>query len=110
MNYQNFLLSIKILFLALMIMEKVGILPSEAPVVLIVEDIFKVLLSLYLMYVFFPKRKQPIELNGHDYLLMFVAGILLISSVSLTDLKNSLIRMFQNIMKHVNGYNDRKHK
>ena len=45
-----------------------------------VEMLFTLLMSILLIYVFYPRRKIPIVLNGEMRVLLFVFGIVLILS------------------------------
>jgi hypothetical protein len=88
--YVTFVFIVKICFVILAISDLVLKLENKHPILQKkvnylkerCELVFKFFMSLFLIYIFYPRRKKPIELDFKSRLLLFVLGFVLVLSAN----------------------------
>ena len=95
--YKYILLILKFILLFLIIADKFNLLPDDAPIFVLLENIFQYMLGFYILWGFLPTKPIQLELDGHDQFLIFFAGILLIHNTSWTELTNAWTEVKQRI-------------
>jgi len=84
--YKYVLLVLKFVLLFLIVADKIGWLPDNSPIFIVLESCFQYMLGFYLIWGFLPSKPIQLDLDGHDQFLIFFAGILLIHNTSWTEL------------------------
>jgi hypothetical protein len=83
--YQKIIFALKILFLLLFVLVKVGIIPGNTPFQTLVDSTFKLALGLYISYIAFPWRSEFNNIDKEDHMILFIAGIVSLLTIDYTD-------------------------
>ena len=86
---QNFLISLKLLLIILILLIKFNIIQDSA-FHIIIELIFYVFLGIYIIYITYPFRKNPIVLDSHDNILTFALGVLFLLTINYNEFINEI--------------------
>ena len=86
---QNFLILLKIILIIFLLLIKFNIIKDSA-FHIIIELIFYVFLALYIIYISYPFRKNPLILDSHDNILTFALGILFLLTINYNKLINEI--------------------
>ena len=84
---QIFLILIKIILIIFLLLIKFNIIKDSA-FHIVIELIFYVFLGIYIIYISYPFRKNPIVLNNHDNILTFALGIIFLLTINYKDFIN----------------------
>ena len=66
-----------------------------------IEDIFSFFLALFTLYLFYPFRKDVIEINYEDRLLLFGIGFVLLYDIDYKNIFNTTIHFFSNKIQSI---------
>lgn len=91
--YKYILLIFKFVLIFLIIADKIGWLPDNSPIFIVLESVFQYMLGFYIIWGFLPTKPIQLTLDGHDQFLIFFAGILLIHNTSWTELTEAWIEV-----------------
>ena len=86
---QNLLIALKIILIIFLLLIKLNIIKDSAFHV-ITELIFYVFLGIYIIYITYPFRKNPIVLDSHDNILTFALGIIFLLTINYKDFINEI--------------------
>ena len=86
---QNFLIILKIILIILILLIKFNIIQDSA-FHIIIELIFYVFLGIYIIYITYPFRKNPIVLDSHDNILTVALGVLFLLTINYNEFINEI--------------------
>ena len=86
---QNLLIALKIILIIFLLLIKLNIIKDSAFHV-ITELIFYVFLGIYIIYITYPFRKNPIVLDSHDNILTFALGVLFLLTINYNEFINEI--------------------
>lgn len=86
---QYFLILLKIILIIFLLLIKFNIIKDSA-LHIIIELIFYVFLALYIIYISYPFRKNPLILDSHDNILTFALGIIFLLTINYNELINEI--------------------
>ena len=91
---QTFLILIKIILIIFLLLIKFNIIKDSA-FHIVIELIFYVFLGIYIIYISYPFRKNPIVLNNHDNILTFALGIIFLLTINYKDFINEIKLLYK---------------
>ena len=80
-NHHLIIFIFKMLFLLLVILVNLKIIPPDTPFQNIVDDTFKFLLGIFVLYISYPWRKCIYTINKEDLIFLFMSGILFLLTI-----------------------------
>jgi len=83
--YHKVLFFLKILLILLMVFVRFKIIPTNAPFINIVDDTFKLLLGIFVTVISFPGRKNILQLEKEDMILLFTMGVICLVTIDYKD-------------------------
>jgi hypothetical protein len=96
--YHKVFLFLKIIFIILFILTKFHIFYTEPEIEYIIEDIIKLMVCIFCLYLFWPFRSNY-QIKKHDRYFGFSAGVFLIISMKIFK-KNNYIYNLLNILQN----------
>ncbi len=85
--YHYFFYILKFIILIALLLMRVGLIPINGKYYIIIESLFKFSLGIFIILFF---RNKDLNVDRHDKILFFIAGIVLISMIDYNQLKIAL--------------------
>ena len=96
--YHKVFLVLKVAFVSLYVLTKFHIFSSEPEIEYIIEDIIKLMVCIFCLYLFWPFRSKY-QIKKHDRYFGFSAGVFMLISMKIFN-KNSYINTLMNVIQN----------
>lgn len=97
--YHKLFLLLKVSFVAIYVLVRVKFFKTEPEIEFLIEDIIKVMVTFFCLYIFWPFR-QKYQIKKHDRYFGFSAGIFLLISAKIFK-SNNYVNVIRNMfLKH----------
>ena len=97
--YHKLFLLLKVSFIVIYFLVRVKIFKTEPEIEFLIEDIIKVMVTFFCLYIFWPFR-QKYQIKKHDRYFGFSAGIFLLISAKIFK-SNNYVNVIRNMfLKH----------
>lgn len=93
---QSLLITIKIILILMLLLIKLNIIKNR-PIHIIIELLFMILLSLYVMYITNPFRKKKLIIDNHDNILLFAMAMLFLLTINYNIYFNEIKMLYYNL-------------
>jgi len=90
---QSLLILLKIVLILLIILVKLNII-NDRPIRLIVELLFYLMISFYMIYLSNPFSKKQITLDHHDRILLFALSIIFLLTINYTEIFDEIKMLY----------------
>ena len=80
---------------------RLKIIPNDLPLIHIIDETFKLILAIFVMFISYPGRKKIYPLNHEDLLFLFACGFILMLTIDYKEYLLAFKNLWNNITKYM---------